>query len=66
MLERHHVEAWVNRNLWLDEDFEAIVNDIMTCGSDDEEVWLTIVDMKLERQGLAFMQPTIKDLIATT
>jgi len=42
MIERHHVEAWVNRNLWLEEDFEAIVNDIMKCGSDNEEVWLII------------------------
>ena len=54
MLERYHVEAWVNRNLWTDEDFNTIVNDIMECGSDNEEVWLMIVDMRLEQQGLAF------------
>lgn len=46
MLERHHVEAWVDRNLWLEDDFNAIVNDIMACGSDDEEVWLHIVDVQ--------------------
>jgi len=39
------------------------VNDIMKCGSDDEEVWLHIVDVQLEKQGMAFMQPTIQGLI---
>ena len=32
MIERYRVEAWVNRNLWpggLEEDFEAIVDEIM-------------------------------------
>lgn len=55
MLERHHVEDWLNRACWTnDSTFHEIVESIMSSGSDDEDEWLVIMENIIERENWPF------------